>query len=92
MINIVKKNLNLSKLENLTLLSAITGITLAFGMCNIYWILNKLGIHLASDTLQNILDSVSAGSSLSTAFAAIAGITLPAWAIAAAGALGATAA
>ena len=79
-------------IEKCTLLGAIASGGLMIGGCHVYWILNKLGIHLANDVMQNIIDAVSSGAGLGTAFATIAGITLPAWALAAAGALGATAA
>ena len=92
MINAVKNNLFLNKFEKTSLIGVMSSAAVFIGMCNVYWVLNKCGIHLASGTVQDIIDAVAAGTSLSTAFAAIAGITLPAWAVAGAAALGATAA
>ena len=53
---------------------------------------DQFGIHLATGTLRKLIDAVGSGSSLAGAYAAIAGITIPAWAAAAIGAMGATAA
>ena len=92
MLNFLGKTKLLNKFEKGTLLGAIASVGLMIGGCHVYWILNKLGIHLANDVMQNIIDAVSSGAGVGTAFATIAGITLPAWALAAAGALGATAA
>lgn len=48
-------------------------------MPNIYFIANKLGITLAPGWYQNMVDWVTSGGTIAGAFAAIAGITVPAW-------------
>ncbi|MFO3666548.1 class IIc cyclic bacteriocin [Anaerococcus kampingiae] len=48
-------------------------------MPNIYFIANKLGITLAPGWYQNMVDWVSSGGTIAGAFAAIAGVTVPAW-------------
>lgn len=85
------RNLGLSKVE-LFAIWAVLVVALLLATANIYWIADQFGIHLATGTARKLLDAMASGASLGTAFAAILGVTLPAWALAAAGALGATAA
>lgn len=59
---------------------------------NVIWIAGQLGLDLAPGIIDKVITAVGSGTSLGAAFATIAGITLPAWAIAGAAALGATAA
>jgi hypothetical protein len=61
-------------------------------MPNIYFIAGKLGITLAPEWYQDIVDWVSAGGTIAGAFAAILGVTVPAWLAAAAAAFGVTSA
>jgi len=83
--------LNLNKFEKLVLTVFAVGVML-FATVNIVWLANQFGISIGNSTINKILDAMANGSSLGTAFAAIVGVTLPAWALAAAAALGATAA
>ena len=85
------EKMELNKMESLILLGLVL-IFVLFATAHIVFIANKLGIHLSNHKVTKILDYVSAGGDLSTAFAVIAGITLPAWVVTAAAALGATAA
>lgn len=85
------RNLGLSKVE-LFVIWAVLVVALLLATANVYWIADQFGIHLATGTARKLLDAMASGASLGTAFAAILGVTLPAWALAAAGALGATAA
>ena len=85
------RNLGLSKVE-LFAIWAVLVVALLLATANVYWIADQFGIHLATGTARKLLDAMASGASLGTAFAAILGVTLPAWALAAAGALGATAA
>ncbi|MHC6159412.1 class IIc cyclic bacteriocin [Lactobacillus delbrueckii] len=85
------RNLGLSKVE-LFAIWAVLVVALLLATVNIYWIADQFGIHLATGTTRKLLDAVSAGASLGTAFATVLGVTLPAWAVAAAGAVGVTAA
>lgn len=76
----------------LALLFLILGSCLLYFSVNVYWVADQFGIHLATGTLRKLIDAVGSGSSLAGAYAAIARITIPAWAAAAIGAMGATAA
>lgn len=76
----------------LALLFLILGSCLLYFSVNVYWVADQFGIHLATGTLRKLIDAVGSGSSLAGAYAAIAGITIPAWAAAAIGAMGETAA
>lgn len=53
---------------------------------DIYFIANKMGITIAPQWYQDIVDWVSAGGTLSGAFLAVLGVTVPAWLAAAASA------
>lgn len=55
---------------------------------NIYFIADKMGIQLAPQWYQDLVNWVSAGGSLTTGFAAILGVTVPAWIAEAAAAFG----
>lgn len=90
--SMLSKHLNLNKSEKYTLLGVLASTGSLVALSNVYWVAAQFGIHLAGPKLQRIIDMVANGSTLGTAFAAIAGVTLPAWALAAAGAMGATAA
>ncbi len=79
-------------LQSTALLFLILGSCLLYFSVNVYWVADQFGIHLATGTLRKLIDAVGSGSSLAGAYAAIAGITIPAWAAAAIGAMGATAA
>lgn len=53
-------------------------------MPNIYFIAGELGITLAPEWYQDMVNWVSAGGTITGAFAAILGVTVPAWLAAAA--------
>nr|AAC69560.1 butyrivibriocin AR10 [Butyrivibrio fibrisolvens] len=55
---------------------------------NIYFIADKMGIQLAPAWYQDIVNWVSAGGTLTTGFAIIVGVTVPAWIAEAAAAFG----
>ncbi|MEG0844534.1 MAG: class IIc cyclic bacteriocin [Romboutsia sp.] len=90
MVNLVQKNLNLSKLEKITILSAITIFMFAIASINIYFIAQKLG--LKPPAMSSVIDSLSAGGAISDVVATLLGVTLPAWGAAAISALGAVSA
>lgn len=58
------------------------------GLPNIYTIANLLGIHMAPDWYQSIVNVVSAGGTIAEAFITVLGIAVPGWALAIAGGLG----
>ncbi|EIW14922.1 cyclic bacteriocin, class V [Lactiplantibacillus pentosus KCA1] len=87
----LKERLQLNRIEAVVLVALFAAVLL-FATVNIVWLANKFGVHLTNHLTNSILNAVSNGSSLGSAFAVIAGVTLPGWAVAAVGALGATAA
>lgn len=91
MSNFVSSILKVNKFEKVALTLFIMG-SLLFATLNIVWLANLFGINITTPQINDILDALAAGGTLGTAFAAILGVTLPGWAIAAAAALGATAA
>ncbi len=63
---------------------SVAGVISAFALSfivvpSVYWICNKLGIHLPGWQFQEILDYVANGGAVVAAFAFVAGITLPWW-------------
>lgn len=46
---------------------------------NIYFIADKMGIQLAPGWYQDIVNWISAGGTIATAFAVVAEVTVPAW-------------
>lgn len=88
---ISKSFAGVNKFEKMVLAIFAMGLMLV-ATVNVVWIAEQFGINLAPGLLGSIVDAMSAGSSLGTAFATIVGVTLPGWALAAAGAMGATAA
>lgn len=92
MIGFIKKNLSLNKAEKSAIFTIMCTLTVAFGVCNITWICKQFGLNIGTNVINTIIDSMTAGATLSQAFAMIVGFTLPAWAAAAAGALATTAA
>lgn len=91
MLSAYRSKFGLNKFE-VTVLMIISLFILLFATVNIVWIAKQFGVHLTTSLTQKALDLLSAGSSLGTVAAAVLGVTLPAWAVAAAGALGGTAA
>lgn len=91
MITTYCRKLGLSKFE-VTVLAIISLIILLFATVNIVWIARQFGVHLSGKLMQKALDALSSGSSLVTVASMILGVTLPAWAVAIAAALGGTAA
>ena len=62
-----------------------------FAVANVYAICDLLGITLAPDWYRQIVDILADGGGVAAAFAAVAGITLPGWVLAAtAGLMGAS--
>ncbi|MFX3660187.1 MAG: class IIc cyclic bacteriocin [Ectobacillus sp.] len=87
----VTGTLGMNKFEKILLASMVV-IAILCTTVSVVWLAREFGIHLTTSKMNKILDALANGASLGTAFAIIAGVTLPAWALAAAGALGATAA
>lgn len=87
--------LGLNKFEK-TLVSmifaAIAVFSLALMSLDVTWVLDKFGIEIGTPTMNEIINYVANGGAIVTAFATIAGITLPAWVGPAVAAFGATAA
>ena len=92
MVGLIKKNLCLNKLEKTAFLSLICTLALGVCLCNITWVLKQMGINVGTNVINTIMDSAAAGSTMSGAIALILGVTVPAWAAAAAGAVCTTAA
>lgn len=79
----------INKNNKKVILKSIGLLALAFLiMPNIYFVAGKLGITLAPELYQEIVNWVSAGGTISGAFAAVLGVTVPAWLAAAAAAFG----
>jgi hypothetical protein len=77
---------NIRKIDKKHIVKIVSLFVLSLAiMPNIYFIAGKLGI-------TDIVDWVSAGGTISGAFAAILGVTVPAWLAAAAAAFGVTSA
>lgn len=94
MLSTVEK-LHMTKMEKtvLTIGSFVIAALMATILfTNIYFIANKLGIHLAPGWYQDMVNYVSAGGSLAGAFSVVAGVTLPAWIVPIATAFGAVSA
>ncbi|CAM3259422.1 MULTISPECIES: class IIc cyclic bacteriocin [Lactiplantibacillus] len=91
MLSAYRSRLGLNKFE-VTILMIISLFILLFATVNIVWIAKQFGVHLTTKLTQKALDLLSSGASLGTVAAVILGVTLPGWAVAAAGALGGTAA
>lgn len=89
--NVVSRALGMNKVEKIVL-AAFFIIAILCATVSIVWLASLFGIHLTSHKISKILGEMSNGASLGTAFAIIVGVTLPAWALAAAAALSATAA
>lgn len=84
-----------NKKENLILTVAgfvVLSLLLMVFRSNVEWIMSQFGYHLSHNTITSIIHYAEGGGGVVGAFAAIAGITLPAWAGAAVAALGAGAA
>jgi hypothetical protein len=58
------------------------------GLPNIYTIANLLGIRMAPDWYQSIVNVVSAGGTIAEAFMVVLGIAVPGWALAIVSGLG----
>ena len=77
-----------------TTLQTMLFVIVAIAFCliiaqpQIYFVANALGIQLAPDWYQAIVDWISSGGTIAGAFAAVLGITLPAWLTAAVAGLG----
>lgn len=76
------------------LLFAVASIVVctAIACLQIYFVANALGIQLAPDWYQAIVDWVSAGGTIAEAFLVVLGVTLPGWVTAAIAGFGLTSA
>jgi hypothetical protein len=74
--------LGLNKFETAlisTIFAALAICTLIFMSLDVTWVLSKFGINIGTPTMNEIINYVANGGSIVTAFAVIAGITIPAW-------------
>lgn len=85
----MSKRFGLNRIEKTIIYSVIFGVIL-LATVNVVWLASLFGIHITTVDTQKILDAVNNGATLGGAFAAILGVTLPGWEIAAAGALALT--
>ncbi|REH94280.1 branched-chain amino acid aminotransferase [Staphylococcus felis] len=80
--NYMTLKLGLNKFEK-TLVSMIFAtiavFSVAFMSLDVTWVLDKFGIKIGTPTINEIINYVANGGAIVTAFAVIAGITLPAW-------------
>ncbi|KRK80408.1 class IIc cyclic bacteriocin [Companilactobacillus nodensis] len=91
----MKNNLSvkyvLNKYEIATIVSFVL-LGLMLTTVHVIWIAGLFGIHLDNSLESKLVSGILNGGSAAGVFAAMLGITLPAWAAAAATAMGATAA
>lgn len=91
MLTSLTKSMEVEKRENAVIKTALIAAVSIFAVANVYQICDLLGITLAPDWYRKIVDIVSNGGGVAAAFAAVAGITLPAWVLTAtAGFMGAS--
>lgn len=77
--SIMASEFGLNKIEKAFLFSLLVSVVTIVAVGNIYWVCGKFGIELAPGWYQDIVDFVSSGGTIVEAFAAVAGVTLPAW-------------
>lgn len=80
---------SINTVEKVIMAAVIVGVML-IASPEIIYIGKALGINISNDTMTQLIDSVNAGNSIAGAFAVVLGVTVPAWASAAAAAFATT--
>ena len=73
------KHFSLEKSEKVMAKTFIVAAATIFAVANVYAICDLLGITIAPDWYVKIVNILKNGGGVAAAFAAVAGITLPAW-------------
>lgn len=80
---------SINTVEKIIMASVMLGVML-IATPEIIYIGKAMGINISNDVMTQLIDSVNAGNSLGAAFAVVLGVTVPAWATAAAAAFATT--